>query len=118
MLTTGLLGAMMITAEERMASSTSGDGRACSMPSNSTPVTGSRAPRLTKYSWNGRRPAGVLTKVATRASVIGSTLGTTPSADARAAVTSVGLRPSRSHCVRARCVARSRSPSRNQVGSL
>src|SRR5438552_2082616 len=48
---------------------------------------------------------------------MGSTRARTPWARASAAVTRESDQPARSQAVRARCVARSRSPSRNQVGN-
>src|SRR5204863_493037 len=47
---------------------------------------------------------------------MGSTRARTRWTRASAAVTRESGQPARSHAVRARCVARSRSPSRNQVG--
>ena len=90
-------------------------GPASSIPRSSTPSTSSLCPRRTKYSWNSRRPSGVSSTVETGSSLIGSTALSTPRAPDSAAVTSVNVSPERRRDVLRMWVARSLSPSLNQV---
>ena len=112
--TTGLDGASRTTSAPAMASTTPGAATADPIPGFSNPAGSSVARCLVHHSWKCiRDPSRSCTTVSTSASVIGSSRA--PSGQRRdiRSITCVGVSPSRSHPVRARCVPRSRSPRVN-----
>ena len=111
--TTGLEGQITIASASAIACSRPGAGRAESMPSISMRVISSAAPSRTRYSWKVLAPAGVVMRVRTGSSVIGSTVASTPRRAQISAVIVVRPRPSRMRRVRWMWVARSRSPRPN-----
>ena len=114
---TGLDGPISTSSALASAASTAGLGGAASIPRSSTPSTGGSARSTIMYSWNGSaRPAAVI-HVVTGSSLIGSTGVSTPIAVTTAACASVSGSPARSRAVRSRHMARSRSPSWNQVST-
>ena len=121
--TTGLEGANSTASAVPSASTTPGAGRASSTPTWTKLLAANPARCRTHHSWKwiarGRSVSGSVTTtwVSTRWSLIGRSR--TPGCHrwARAAVTSESAYPASSIRVRTRWVARSRSPSPNQVGS-
>ncbi len=92
---TGLLGHTSTVSASAMASSTPGAGRASAAPSKRTPTTGGSQCSRTNHSCMASSPSGVVMRVATRSSVIGSRRGPSSQAAVTRAVASLSVAPSR-----------------------
>ena len=115
--TMGFEGAMTMTSASPIAARTSAVGRAASRPAWRTSCTSGAWRRCTKYSWKSSQPSSVRSWVRTGSSAIGRIVLGMPSARCSSMTASVSGRPPRINEVRAMCVAKSRSPRRNQASS-
>ena len=119
MLTNGLDGASTIELRRRDGrEDLAASGAAPSTPACRTAVTSTAWWRCTKYSWNSsQRPVDQQLRADRVVGHRQQRAPGRPAPPARRAVTSVSRSPASSACVRTRWVARSRSPSPNQVGA-
>ena len=118
---TGFEGHSTIASASAIASSTPGAGSA-SAPPYRIAFTSSIPPRSTQYSWkwtwrSPRSASTISISVGAGLSVMGRRRVRTPNRRHISDVVSVSVCPPRSHAVRRRCVARSRSPRPNHAPS-